>query len=122
MILVVDDDANVTSFLSEALSSEGYRVVQAADGVQAYDHVRRPDCKLMILDIQMPRINGIELLLAMTHDDIRVPTVIMTGLQDVEEDVIREFPGVVSFLRKPFKFEALEQTVRKMLGGPAETR
>jgi len=117
VILVVDDDPNVTGFLGDALSSEGYEVVQAADGVEAFDHVRRPDCKLMLLDVQMPRINGIELLLAMTHDKLQVPTIVMTGLPDVEEEIVREFPGVVSFLRKPFSFDTLETLVREMLSG-----
>jgi len=115
VILVVDDDPHITGFLTEALSMEGHKVVQAKDGVEAYDYVRRPDCKLMLLDLQMPRINGIELLLAMKHDNINVRTIIMTGLQDIDEDAVREFPGVVAFLRKPFKFDRLDQEVRKHL-------
>lgn len=120
MILVVDDDPNVLRFLTDALSSDGYPVVKARDGVEAFEHVRRPDCKLMLLDIQMPRINGIELLLAMTHDGIEVPTIVMSGLRDVDEDVVRQFPGVVSFLRKPFTFDQLEEHVRRMLGDADE--
>ena len=115
MILVVDDDPQILEFLTEVLSLEGFTVTQANDGVEAYDAVRKPDCKLMLLDLQMPRINGIELLLAMKHDGLAVPTIIMTGLPDVDEDIISEFPGVVSFLRKPFKIEELDAAVRKAL-------
>ena len=120
MILVVDDDPNVLRFLTEALSSDGHSVVKAHDGVEAFEHLQGSDCKLMLLDVQMPRINGIELLLAMTHDGINVPTIIMSGLQDIDEGVVRQFPGVVSFLRKPFSFEQLEDAVRGMLGDPEE--
>ena len=116
MILVVDDDPHVSHFLADALAGDGYDVVRAGDGVEAYEHVRRADCRLMLLDIQMPRINGIELLLAMTHDGIKVPTIVMTGLQEVEENVVKQFPGVVSFLRKPFTFTELEEQVWRMLG------
>ena len=115
LILLVDDDPRVTAFLTEVLTREGYQVVQARDGVEAYDSVRRPDCKLMLLDLKMPRINGIELLLAMTHDDIVVPTIIITGLHDVDQEVIGEFPGVHSLLRKPFTTEQLDAAVRAAL-------
>jgi CheY-like chemotaxis protein len=114
LILLVDDDPHITAFLTEALSRDGYKVMQAKDGVEAYDHVRRPDCKLMLLDLKMPRINGIELL-AMKHDNLAVPTIVMTGLEDVDEEVIREFPGVISFLRKPFTIQELDRAVRDAL-------
>jgi len=115
VILIVDDDPNVTAFLSDALSRDGFEVVQARDGVEAYEYVRKPECKLMLLDLQMPRLNGVELLLAMKHDGIDVPAIIVTGLSTIEEDAIKDLPGVVSLLRKPFTIEQLETSVRDML-------
>ena len=115
MILVVDDNPDVTQFLKAALSVEGYDVVQAKDGVEAYDHVTRPDCKCLILDVQMPRFNGVELLLTMRADGIELPVIIMTGREDLEEDELLQFPGVVDFLRKPFDLEHLYNAVQKVL-------
>ena len=115
MILVVDDNPDVTTFLTEALSVEGYSIVQARDGVEAYQHVGRPDCKCLILDVQMPRFNGVELLLTMRADGIDVPIIIMTGREDLEEDELLQFPGVVDFLRKPFDLEHLYDAVQRVL-------
>jgi len=116
MILVVDDDLQVATFLTDALSGEGYEVMWAEDGVQAYDLARRPECKLMLLDLQMPRINGVELLLAMKADGLSVPTIVMTGLSDVMESEALRLPSVRAFLRKPFSFASLESLVRDALG------
>ena len=115
MILVVDDNPRVTEFLSEALSAEGYAVVQARDGVEAYEYLKRPDCKAVVLDVQMPRFNGVELLLTMRADGIDVPVIIMTGREDLEEAELLEFPGVVAFLRKPFDLEHLYDALQKLL-------
>jgi len=85
MILVVDDDAQITTLLREALEREGYRVETAANGVQAFDLVKSPDCKCMLLDVNMPKINGPELLLLMQAGESRCRQSSWPGLPDLRK-------------------------------------
>lgn len=113
MILVVDDDASIANLLKTALEVEGYRVVTAADGVQAYQAVKSPQCRCMVLDVLMPRINGIELLMLLQAENIQVPTIVMAGFGDFQEVELKEISNVVKFLHKPFDLDVLLQAVRK---------
>lgn len=122
MILVVDNDPGILKLLRSALEGGGLKVVTAADGVEAYKLVRSPDCKCMVLDVMMPRLNGIELLLLMQADNIHVPTIVMAGFEDFTADEMKQFGNVVRFLRKPFDLQILLDEVRKQLGKAAAAR
>ena len=82
MILVVDDDPDIVKLLSEVLSGSGYTVQTAKDGVEAFAHLQTGKCKCLLLDITMPRLNGVELLLLMQAEGIHVPTIVMAGFDD----------------------------------------
>ena len=105
MILVVDDDKDLVRLLQLALEKEGYRVETASNGVEAYSHVKAPDCKCMLLDIHMPGINGAELLLLMQAEGIHVPTIVMAGFADFDEKEMKQFANVMKFVKKPFEIE-----------------
>lgn len=113
MILVVDDDAGITSLLRQMLECEGYRVETAANGVQAFDLVKSPDCSCMLLDVNMPKINGPELLLLMQAEGIEVPTVVMAGFAEFEEEEMKQFGNVVTLLQKPFETDDMLKIIRK---------
>ena len=113
MILVVDDDPTIVEMLSMALIDEGYRVETASDGAEAYSHLKSPDCKCMLLDVNMPRINGIELLLLMQAEGIQIPTILMAGFSDFEEQEMTQFDSVVKFMSKPFKLNEMLDVIRK---------
>jgi len=102
MILIVDDDADITYLLKKALTEEGYEVMTAGDGVEAYEHLKAFGSTCMLLDIDMPRINGIELLLLLQAEDIHVPTIVMAGFDDFKDKEMKEFSNVVKFMHKPF--------------------
>ena len=107
MILVVDDDAQILNFLTIALKDSGYRVVTCEDGAAAYDHLKSEDCRCMLLDINMPRISGIELLMLMQNDGIQVPTIIMAGFSDFDEGELQGFSNVKKLIQKPFAMKEL---------------
>jgi len=118
MILVVDDDRRITSLLAQTLEGEGYSVETAADGVEAFELVKSPDCKCMLLDIHMPKINGAELLLLMQAEGIEVPTIVMAGFAGYEEEEMKQFGNVVTLLQKPFDTaDMLELIKRHALSG-----
>jgi len=105
MILVVDDEPDLRKVLSRSLVHHGYRVETAADGAEAFDHLKSPDCKCMLLDINMPRINGVELLLLMQAEDIHIPTIVMAGFDDYDETEMKQFANVATLLHKPFQLD-----------------
>jgi DNA-binding NtrC family response regulator len=113
MILVVDDEPDMRKVLSRSLVHHGYRVETASDGAEAYELLKSPDCKCMLLDINMPRINGVELLLLMQAEDIHVPTIVMAGFDDYDEEEMKQFANVVTLLPKPFQLDDALDAITK---------
>lgn len=113
-ILVVDDDPDVLLALSDALSSEGYEVDRAHDGIEALEAItkRRPD--LIITDLLMPTMTGFELLAAL-HDDpdlATIPTLIITAARSAES---RQTAGSM-ILPKPLDLDRLLRAVSACTG------
>jgi DNA-binding NtrC family response regulator len=113
MILVVDDEPDLRNVLSRSLSHHGYRVETARDGAEAFALLKSPDCKCMLLDINMPRINGVELLLLMQAEDIHVPTIVMAGFEDYDEEEMKQFANVAALLHKPFQLDDALEAIKK---------
>lgn len=116
MVLVVDDNDGVLTTLQDLLQSQGYEVKTARDGLEAYALLKSPDCRCMLLDVNMPRINGVELLLLMQSEGIEVPTILMAGFDDFDEREMKQFANVVRFFHKPVEAEPLLRVVRRYAG------
>lgn len=114
MILVVDDDKVMTRLLRRLLEGEGYTVNVANSGEEAYQHLRDPDCKAMLLDMRMPGINGAELLLLMGAEDIRIPVIMMAAFPDFDEEEMKQFPNVKRLFQKPFIPEDMLAAVKEI--------
>ena len=101
-VLAVDDDAGVLRILERILRREGHTVATACSGEAALTSVgtRRPDA--VVLDVQMPGIDGLETLARLRHQVPGVPVVIMTGLGDVDTAVLAFKRGAADFVVKPF--------------------
>lgn len=113
MVLVVDDDVLVVEVVRKWLEREGYRVETCQNGQEAFGKLRAADCQCMLLDIRMPLINGVELLLLMQSEGIRVPTIVIAGFKDFDEKEMKSFANVVAFLPKPMDMKRLMETVAK---------
>jgi DNA-binding response OmpR family regulator len=118
MVLVADDDPMLSEVLRAWLEREGYPVEVCHDGEKAYERVRDPRCRCLVLDIQMPRLNGAELLMLMQGENLRVPVIVVAGFPDFEEKEMKNFRNVVKFFPKPFDMRALLEEVRKHAGPP----
>lgn len=119
MILVVDDDPDIVSLLTHTLTGHGYRVETANDGAEAYTHLRSPDCKCILLDINMPHISGVELLMLMQAEGIKIPTIVMAGFPDYEEDEMKQFESVVALIYKPFKLDDMLRAIKQYARPPS---
>ena len=114
-VLIVDDEESMRDFLSIMLHREGYQVDTAVDGAQAVVHLRDHSYDLVISDIKMPRMTGLELL---THIKERTPeTVVLmvTAFSSTDEAVEAMKQGAYDYITKPFKNEEIRLIVKNAL-------
>src|SRR5688572_21439728 len=114
-ILVVDDERVIREILSEFLSLEGYVVRTVEDGVEALKELQRRSYNLVISDLKMPMMGGLELIERITALQIPVLTVIMTGFGTVETAIEAMKQGAYDYILKPFKVEEVVHIVQRGL-------
>ena len=114
-VLVVDDEPGIVTTLRAMLEHHGYAVETAGDGLEAYTRLKDGGIACMLLDIHMPRINGIELLLLMQTEGLRVPTIAMASFDDFNESEMKQFASVRKFLPKPFQMADAIAAVRECI-------
>lgn len=114
-ILVVDDEQVIRDILSEFLSMEGYVVRSVESGERALTELRLRPYDMVISDLKMPGISGIELLERISEESINVLTVIMTGFGTVETAIAAMKKGAYDYILKPFKVEEVMHVVRRGL-------
>ncbi len=106
-LLVVDDQPGVLRMICEVLRESGYQVDQATNGNQALSLVRKKKYHLVILDVRMPGLSGIETLREMRKIDPGVPVILMTAYEELDDMEEANRLGVVNYLRKPFDLNEL---------------
>jgi two-component system, OmpR family, response regulator MprA len=114
-ILVVDDEPAVREALERALKLEGYEVALAADGVQALQVLDEGPPDAVVLDLLMPRVDGIELCKRMRHNGDRTPVLMLTARDAVADRVSGLDAGADDYLVKPFALPELLARVRALL-------
>ena len=115
LILVVDDEPGVRDQISDALNLAGLSSITAAHGMEALTKLRDNQVDLMILDINMPTMDGYEVLERMRDQGSRTPVIVLTARLD-REDTKRAFQlGADDFVRKPFGIEELTLRVNAIL-------
>ncbi len=120
-VLVVDDEPEVTFALQAYFLGKGYEMLTALEGMQAMRYLRQHPVDLVLLDMKMPGVNGIEVL-KFIHSQSPATRVIVVTAYDVQFQEMVEQLGVDGFLIKPFGIEALTSVVENVLsGGRAST-
>jgi two-component system response regulator MprA len=114
-ILVVDDERAVRESLRRALTLEGYEVDLAADGEEALEHVHRVEPDALVLDVLMPGIDGLEVSRRLRRTGSRVPILMLTARDAVQNRVEGLDAGADDYLTKPFALEELLARVRALL-------
>ncbi|MCK5800669.1 MAG: response regulator [Deltaproteobacteria bacterium] len=114
-ILVVDDEKVIREILSDFLTMEGFLVRTVEDGEVALDELTRRSYNLVISDLKMPHMGGIDLLEAINERGINVLTVIMTGFGTVETAIEAMKKGAYDYILKPFKVEEVVHIVQRGL-------
>jgi DNA-binding response OmpR family regulator len=113
-VLLVEDEAAVSAMIRKGLSESGYAVSVAPDGKTGLDMGTGHSFDLMILDIMLPGINGLELCKRLRREGIDTPILMLTALGTTENIVAGLDSGADDYLVKPFKFAELEARLRTL--------
>ena len=113
-ILVVDDDPDVCEYLQDFLSSEGYGVSVVEDPTAVVDELKQGDYHVVVLDLMMPKLSGIDLLgqIRATDDDIAI--IILTGYPSLETATSSIEHDVSAYIRKPFSVDEFREAIGRI--------
>lgn len=114
-VLVVDDDADLRLAVTSALSENHYRVDQASDGEEAVNRVRAGHYNLVLLDVNMPRMSGLEALKEIKAHDPSIVVIILTAFSNIRDAVEATKEGAYNYLEKPIKADNLVYLIDKAL-------
>ncbi len=114
-ILVVDDDPDHLRIVADKLTHVGFDVSTADDAEAALSRIRKADPAVVVTDIMLPGMSGLELLEKVRSDLDDVDVVVMTGHEDMDSAITAMKAGAFDYLVKPIALEALESTVRSCL-------
>ena len=116
-IALVDDDRNILTSISIALEAEGYRINTYTDGVSALDGFRTKPPDLAVLDIKMPRMDGMETLRRLRQKS-DLPVIFLTSKEEEIDELFGLKMGADDFIRKPFSHRLLVERIKVLLRGP----
>jgi DNA-binding NtrC family response regulator len=114
-ILVVDDEASARSGLAKLLEQEGYEVDTAADGLLALELVAEKAPRLIVTDLKMPNMDGMELVAKVREQTPEIPTIVTTAFNDLSSAVQAMRAGAEDYLTKPIDFDVLLIAVERAL-------
>jgi heavy metal response regulator len=117
-ILIVEDEPGVARFVEQGLTESGYAVDVARDGQEGMSYALSAEYDLMILDIMLPKMSGLELLREIRERGIKPPVILLTARGGLDDRVSGLDSGADDYLVKPFAFPELLARVRALLRRP----
>jgi UDP-3-O-[3-hydroxymyristoyl] N-acetylglucosamine deacetylase len=116
-VLVVDDEERIRSSLRGILSDEGFRVVDTGNAPGVMDLIARESPAIVLLDVWMPEMDGIELLRRIKSEQPRVPVIMISGHANIQSAVAATKLGAADFIQKPFSVSGLLASIARALEG-----
>ena len=113
-VLVVDDDREIVDSISIFLSGEGYKALKAYDGIEALDILSENEVHLMILDIMMPRLDGIKTLMKL-RESRNIPVILLSAKSEDADKIFGLTAGADDYVTKPFNPSELMARVKSQL-------
>jgi two-component system, cell cycle response regulator DivK len=121
-VLIVDDDQDARFVLTAALNHDGYNVIEAPDGVAAVSEASRHRPDIIVMDIRMPQMDGLQASELLREDERTrgIPIVALSGETFEDDDVTARRIGTIFavYVRKPVRPSALRETIRGIIGDP----
>ena len=115
-VLVVDDEERIRSSLRGILTDEGFRVVATGDAPGVLDLIAREKPEVVLLDVWMPEVDGIELLRRIKHENPDTPVIMISGHANIQNAVAATRLGAADFLEKPFSVGGLLASLEHVMG------
>lgn len=119
-LLLVEDDAGVRESLAHVLTSEGYQILLAGNGVEALEMTTQNVVDLVLLDLNLPKKNGWDTFEVMTKQNPQLPVIIITARPNQLFPALSS--GAGALMEKPLDFPKLLQTIRDLLSEPVQAR
>jgi DNA-binding NtrC family response regulator len=113
-ILVVDDDRDVCEYLEDFLTHEGYHVTSLTDPTRAVTELKESDYHLLILDLMMPKLGGIDLLEKVRKVDDDLAVIILTGYPSLETATASIQHEVSAYIKKPFSSDEFREVIQRI--------
>ena len=113
-VLVVDDDREIVGAIALALEKEGYRVLRAYDGMEALDRALDPELRLIVMDVMMPRLDGLSAVLRI-RERRNLPVIVLSAKSEESDKVLGLSMGADDYVTKPFSAQELVARVRSQL-------
>ncbi len=117
-VLLVEDDRKIAQFIDQGLSEAGYAVDVAHDGREGLDYALAAEYDVLVLDILLPKMNGVYLLKELRNRQIKAPVLLLTAMDAVEDRVRGLDAGADDYLVKPFALSELLARIRALLRRP----
>ncbi len=114
-ILIADDEEALRELLREQLTAQGYSIDEAQDGVEAMEKLHQHSYHLAILDINMPRKNGLEVLKHIREQKLPMRVIMLTGRLGFSVGSESMLLGADEYITKPFDLDYLEMAIKKVL-------
>lgn len=114
-ILIIEDDAKTATAIREGLRMDGHEVVMAMTAEEGATLFRSRPCDAIVLDWMLPQRSGIDVLTKMRADGIRIPVLLLTARDTIEDRVLGLDSGADDYLTKPFAFAELSARVRALI-------
>ncbi len=114
-VLIIEDEERISSFIAKGLKADGYTTTTVADGIAGLDYSLSGDFDLVILDINLPGLNGYEVLEQMRASGSGLPVIVLTARDSVTDTVTALEGGADDYMPKPFRFAELLARVRLRL-------
>lgn len=121
-VLVVDDDREIVGAIALALEKEGYRVLRAYDGMEALDHALDPELRLILMDVMMPRLDGLSAVLRI-RERRNLPIIVLSAKSEESDKVLGLSMGADDYVTKPFspaELTARVDALYRRTGGDVE--
>ena len=114
-ILVADDDASIRSLLKQLLADEGFAVHEASTGIEVVDKVKESSPDLVIMDVRMPELDGIEALARLKSTNPKTAVLIMTAFGSSNAAIRAMELGAFDYITKPFELDKISHTVKRVI-------
>lgn len=113
-ILVVDDDSAIVKAISLVLEKEGYHVLKAYNGIEALDHALNPGLKLIIMDVMMPKLDGLSAVIKI-REQRNIPIIVLSAKSEETDKILGLSMGADDYVTKPFSPAELAARVKSQL-------